>query len=207
LYLRLRRLFRGRTVPRVPEGALLNDDFAVLAEVAERLDLAQRRGWQLARDVGALHASSFSSGILPLFFEQCGRAAYSLGVETRHPFSDRRMVDFFLSLPLEMKLYFPLPKIVIRAGMEGILPEKVRWATRLAHPGWPFLLSLLRRHRRLLEPVTFARTLEPLRRYVNFKRADNARRAALLGSSDDAWSIWQVLNLAIWLKNRNWSVS
>ena len=66
-----------------------------------------------------------------------------MGVETRHPFSDRRVIEFFLSLPLEMKTYSPLPKRVIRAGMEGILPEMVRCRTFLAHPGQAFQSSLL----------------------------------------------------------------
>ena len=204
LYQALRWLIHWRTEPRVPKNALIDPDFALRERVSKRLALGQRQAWKLAADIGELHAASFSSGILPFFFEQCGRVASSLGIEPRHPFADRRIVDFFLSLPLKMKLYVPMPKIVIRAGMKGILPELVRWRTRYAHPGAAFLSSQLTQQRRLLEPKTFAQMLEPLRKYVNFRLADQARQRALLGSVEDAWPVWQVLNLAVWMNSRNW---
>ena len=100
-----------------------------------------------------------------------------MGVETRHPFSDRRVIEFFLSLPLEMKTYSPLPKRVIRAGMVGVLPEKVRCRTSLAHPGQAFLSSLLSRHSELLA-IAFRQALGPVRRYVNLNAAEMARNSA-----------------------------
>ena len=104
--------------------------------------------------------------------------AATMGVETRHPFSDRRVIEFFLSLPLEMKTYGPLPKRVIRAGMEGILPELVRSRTSFAHPGQAFQSSLLSRHSDFLQPAAFKQALGPVRRYVNLNAAELARERA-----------------------------
>ena len=48
------------------------------------------------------------------------------GVEYRHPFFDRELVEFALSLPPEMKYRNRTIKWILREAMEGILPEKIR---------------------------------------------------------------------------------
>jgi asparagine synthase (glutamine-hydrolysing) len=168
--------------------------------VSERLEARSRKGWDVSQDLGTLHCWSFTSGILPFFFEQSGRIAASMRIEARHPFSDRRIIDFFLSLPLRMKTFAPLPKRVIRAGMKGILPEKVRCRTRVAHPGGSFAVSLAARSPSLLEPLEFKRLLEPMAQYVNVGRVDTIRESARQGDAEASVSLWQILSLAMWFK-------
>ena len=48
------------------------------------------------------------------------------GIEYRHPFFDRELVEFALSLPPEMKYGNRTIKRILRKAMEGILPEKIR---------------------------------------------------------------------------------
>jgi asparagine synthase (glutamine-hydrolysing) len=206
LFVASRWLIRGRKTPRLPEGSMIKRDFALKMGALERLELSRRKLWNAARDVGTLHSWCFTCGVLPFFFEQSGRLAASVGVETRHPFSDRRVIEFFLSLPLEMKTYSPVPKRVIRAGMEGILPEMVRCRTSFAHPGQAFLSSLLDRHAELLQPGPFTQVLHSVQRYVNKDAADVARNALATGSSEARSSVWQLMSLALWLASRNLSI-
>ena len=170
--------------------------------VSERLEARSRKGWDVSQDLGTLHCWSFTSGILPFFFEQSGRIAASMRIETRHPFSDRRVIEFFLSLPLKMKTFAPLPKRVIRAGMKGILPEKVRCRTRFAHPGGSFATSLVARSASILEPVTFSRILASVGEYVNVNSVEAMRTSALRGEVDSSSSLWQILSLAVWFESK-----
>ena len=48
------------------------------------------------------------------------------GVEYRHPFFDRELVEFALSLPPEFKFREKKIKWILRKAMKGILPDKVR---------------------------------------------------------------------------------
>ena len=48
------------------------------------------------------------------------------GIEYRHPFFDKELVEFALSLPPEMKYRQRKIKWILREAMKGILPEKVR---------------------------------------------------------------------------------
>ena len=153
------RRLRGRKPRPYPEGSCINPDFALRMRIPERFELKRRKLWAASRDIGTLHSWSFTCGILPFFFEHSGRLAATLGVEARHPFSDRRVIEFFLSLPLHMKTYTPLPKRVIREGMRGILPEMVRGRTLLADTGGAFMTSLLKQDPVLSMPEQFTQAL------------------------------------------------
>ena len=51
--------------------------------------------------------------------------AESLGIESRHPFFDKRLVEFSLSLPSEYKLANGYTKRILRASLADILPKKI----------------------------------------------------------------------------------
>ena len=90
------------------------------------------------------HARMFTSGLLSFGHEVYGQLALSKGVEPRSPFSDRRMIEFAIQMPVEAKLAMPWYKQLLRKGMAGILPEDVRWRTDIGgHPGWRFYERLI----------------------------------------------------------------
>jgi len=83
----------------------------------DRLDVAFESRGNL---VGALAALSSSNEIY-----NSSRHA----LELRHPYRDRRLVEYALGLPAYLLYYHGLYKRVLRMAMRGILPESVR--TRL----------------------------------------------------------------------------
>jgi asparagine synthase (glutamine-hydrolysing) len=203
LFVALRWLARGRGTAPYPSNSMIDQKFAARMGVLDRIELRRRTLWKAARNIDTLHFWSFTCGVLPGFFEQSGRMAATMGIETRHPFSDRRVIEFFLSLPLEMKTYAPLPKRVIREGMKGILPELVRGRTRYAHPGEAFQSALLRRHAEFLRPSEFNEILGRLRPYVNLNAAESARNSLAIGSPEAGSAVWKLLNFALWLGSKN----
>lgn len=85
------------------------------------------------------------------------------GVEARHPWCDRRVVDFFLKLPLSLRVRNGWTKYVVRQACEPALGADVAWHYGKAHLGAylarpaledaaPYLAKLLRQHRELLQP-------------------------------------------------------
>jgi asparagine synthase (glutamine-hydrolysing) len=182
------------------QDSLIEAGFAERTRVSERLEARSRMAWDISQDLGTLHSWSFTSGILPFFFEQSGRIAGSMEIEPRHPFSDRRIIEFFLSLPLSMKTLAPLPKRVIREGMKGVLPEKVRCRTHFAHPGSSFAASLVTKSASLLDPVPFRRILTAVAGYINVAQLEAVRSLAVRGDADALSRLWPALNLAVWLQ-------
>jgi asparagine synthase (glutamine-hydrolysing) len=54
------------------------------------------------------------------------RGALVLGIEERHPYTDRRLVEFCLALPEEQRWRGTTLKFVQREAMRGLVPESVR---------------------------------------------------------------------------------
>ncbi len=48
------------------------------------------------------------------------------GIRFRHPFFDRQLIEFALSLPMHMKYSAGFSKRLLRVAMKGILPEEIR---------------------------------------------------------------------------------
>ena len=63
---------------------------------------------------------------LPLLLHWEDRDSMAHSVESRVPFLDYRLVSFISSLPADYKLYNACTKVVLRKGMKGVLPEKIR---------------------------------------------------------------------------------
>lgn len=94
-------------------------------------------------DQGA-HARNFTCGLLSFAHEVNGQIALSMGVEPRSPFSDRRVIEFAIRMPLAAKLCVPWYKHLLRNCMAGTLPEEVRWRSDIGnHPGWKFFERLI----------------------------------------------------------------
>mgnify|MGYP001241948269 CR=1 FL=1 len=94
-------------------------------------------------DQGA-HARNFTTGLLSFAHEVNGQIALSMGVEPRSPFSDRRVIEFAIRMPLAAKLCVPWYKHLMRHCMAGILPEDVRWRSDIGnHPGWKFFERMI----------------------------------------------------------------
>ena len=131
---------------RSDERQLLEGDLKMLRPAIARPYLASRRS-AAYRDGNRLrpasdqmmHVRNFTTGLLSFAHETYGSLALAVGVEPRSPFSDQRMIEFAVRMPLTAKLAIPWHKHVLRAGTSGTLPDVVRWRGNInGHPGWTF---------------------------------------------------------------------
>lgn len=85
------------------------------------------------------HAKRYTSGLNSFGHETYGPLAFACGVEPRSPYSDRRLIEFGIRMPLEAKLAIPWYKQMLRAGTEGLLPLGTRERRNVGtHPGWTY---------------------------------------------------------------------
>ncbi len=105
---------------------ILNADLAERVQIQERLrQLAAYRAQYPG--VKGEHYLNLSSGIIPAVLTSQDRLAGKLGIEPRHPFFDRRLVEFCLSLPTSQKLEQGWSRIILRRAMDQILPPAIQW--------------------------------------------------------------------------------
>ena len=100
-------------------------------EFSRRVQLAERlRQESDGRDFSSFAQADLcqflTSGWESLFIETAERSGFSIGLEQRHPFYDRRIVEFALALPEEQRWRQNQAKFVLRQAMRRLLPDTVR---------------------------------------------------------------------------------
>ena len=195
------RAMRDGTTPRLHFGPEMSgDNFRRLrpevanAFIASKKASAPPMGREVMSDQ-ASHAEFFTSGLLSFAHEIEGDTALAMGLEQRSPFSDRRLIEFAVRMPVEAKLFATWYKLMQRNAMRTILPDKVTWRSDIGqHPGWMFHDSLLHEMGRtspgLLEPSAVQAALG------SWIDADNLKRAfasyAQTGDSVLGYNLWSL---------------
>jgi asparagine synthase (glutamine-hydrolysing) len=135
-----RKLFRFGVWPLLPTGVqsamgrLLSSRQVppwIDASFARRTDLADRLSTQSrSPDFPAFAQKDlyqvFASGWRVHALEMEDRSAANQQIEQRHPFSDRRILEFALALPEEQRWKDQQTKYILRNAMKPFLPESIR---------------------------------------------------------------------------------
>ena len=79
------------------------------------------------RSVTEEQKQTFSPGLINIPLESMDIASGAFNIETRHPFMDKRLIDYCLALPAEQKLNNGWSRLVLRRAMENVLPPKIQW--------------------------------------------------------------------------------
>ncbi|MBI3726208.1 hypothetical protein HY251_19945 [bacterium] len=120
----LRRAVRSIRPRRAPIPSWVGREFVERFRLGDRFsprDDEPRFESFAQRDVFLLYAAPYRSEAMEVEERD---AAWS-GLEARHPFLDRRVVELALALPEEQRQRGVLTKFVLRQAMDGLLPERV----------------------------------------------------------------------------------
>ena len=90
---------------------------------------------------GSLRHRLFDSGYGSTALERYDRSAAACSIESRSPYMDRRVVEFFQRLPARQLVAAGWTKSVVRRSMLGRLPPEVVWSRHTRHLGWSFTLE------------------------------------------------------------------
>ncbi len=126
------------------------------------------------------------------------------GIGFADPFSDRRLVEYILSIPQTVVSRLSAPKCLLRTAMNGVIPQE---ALLKAHKVSlePFYHKGLRKEARGLVLDLFTGSELARRDYVN-EAVLLERTHEFLDGSDLRFPIWPVLSLEMWLR-RYWKGS
>ena len=78
-------------------------------------------------DVRGEHTLDVLSGTVALATERLEVTALAAGVQVRHPFFDRRLVEFCIGLPPDLLFRERMPRWIERTALEGFGPASVLW--------------------------------------------------------------------------------
>ena len=171
----------------------------------DRIGLKQRRKALLKERYGTSntqrqeHYHAVNNGVLPTTLEVLDRTANTSAIELRYPFWDKRLVEFCLSLPTEQKMNLGWTRMILRRGMEGILPKEIQWRGGKGNLGHSFRYGL-----QTFEKNNVKQMLEPqqIENYLDLSYLNSiCDRFICENQDDDVTSIWKAINMSLWLKH------
>lgn len=195
-----RALRRSGPVPRPPQFDAIRDDFERRLGLEDRYRELRGERARLRSRERHEHWRRLTWPLIPFVFEKLDRTAAAFGVEPRHPFYDRRMVELCLSLPAEQKLRAGLSRSIERRSLAPLYPPEIRERRSKADLGYNFHRGLVTDDRERVEAL-LADPPPLLERYIDLPIL-RQRWDAYVGtrSTRGGLAVWPAILLAQWLK-------
>jgi asparagine synthase (glutamine-hydrolysing) len=193
------RLGRQPAGRRGPE--ILNPSFARRIGYADRYAAFEAEAFARVPTEQSHHLRRLTSGFVPSALEAIDRLGAWRRVEPRHPFYDRRLVEFCFGLPPEQKLRDGWTRVVLRRGLSDLLPPAIEHRVGKSDLTRQFTLGLLRYERSKIDDIILARD-SPVGEYVNLPLVRRAYAELVRSESDDAAIlVWPAVTLGLWLNS------
>ena len=141
-----------------------------------------------------------TSGLFTIALELSDRCAAAFALEVRHPFMDKRLIEFCLALPPEQKLHDGWGRMVMRRALREVLPEKIRWRGGKTDMTSNFVHGLFTHDREVLDEVMLSRSAA-IEQYVEMRAVRRIHQRLQPGNKmrvEDVMVLWKVLTLALW---------
>ena len=194
------KLHRRALVEKV-KAAFINQDFAQHIDLIASLEKSQNtplRGTTRAR-----HFDDLTSPSVQFFLESTDKMAAAFSIEARHPFFDRRVVEFCLALPPDQKLREGYSRAIVRRALTKCLPPIVRTrkSKGIADPHIDYYVRHFETER--IEDVLFRnyQSIEPYMDLIALRTAyQSAMQGSFRGVLDPSLNhAWKAVALATWL--------
>jgi asparagine synthase (glutamine-hydrolysing) len=135
---------------------------------------------------------------LPSLLRYEDRNSMAHSIESRVPFLDQELVEWVLKLPPETIIHRGWSRAILREGLKGVLPEKIRlrrWKVGFTTPEMRWLKA-----RRAVIQSLFRSPAFCNRKYWNGLAVADAFRAACNGEVEESLFFWRALNVELWLR-------
>jgi asparagine synthase (glutamine-hydrolysing) len=187
-----------RRVQRVSDRAYVRSDVAKRAhldDVEEPLALTISQISHMARE---WHKKELKFTFVQSALEIADKAAAAFSLEVRHPFFDRRLVEFCLALPTEQKVRNGWTRSVVRRALDGSLPPEVQWRLGKSNLAPNMRRSLLTFDRAVVED-TCADNPPLISDYVNIAKLCGLFEQCCNGRESGAFILFKAALLRGWL--------
>ncbi|MCU0527694.1 MAG: lasso peptide isopeptide bond-forming cyclase [Elainella sp. Prado103] len=178
-------------------------DFAQRLHLSEKLQALTTLTSPPARTVQEEQWQTFEAGLFTLTLELINIHAAACSIEARHPFMDKRLIEFCLAIPATQKLQQGWTRMIMRRAMEGILPAQIQWRARKTSMSANFRHGLLHHDRHLVEDV-LENGSGRIASYVNLDVVRGYWQQFVSGGKIDdhhVMTLWKTVILARWLNH------
>jgi asparagine synthase (glutamine-hydrolysing) len=191
------RELRRRQQPIPNLSPIINPKFAQHIGLSDRIAAFQEDSFRWsARNY---HYQYLTTGDIPLTLEVLNKAASAFALETRFPFTDRRLAEFCLAVPPAQKLHQGYSRAIVRRALVNYLPEKIRWRSDKGNLAPNFRQGLLRFERDRIEQLILKNS-QPIQAFIDIPALHTVyQRYTSQCSGDDDLLVWLAVTLGLWM--------
>ena len=196
----IRQKIKGFIKPRQTAPAWIDPVFSRSVHLPERIH--REIDWHhFSSFAQAAHYTSATNGFQTHGIEMEERSGSSFNIELRHPFHDRRLLEFGMALPEEQRSQANQRKLIIRRAMHDYLPETVLHRHTKAEFSRVFVRALkLQGGERLFDSLSIADAgwVDEKEIKSMYRKLDQAESQTDDESYDYVWPLWHVFGIELW---------
>ena len=186
-----------RSILRRQVPSWIAPDFARRCKLAWRLP--PRHARRFRRQAQERSVQAVTGPIMTLTLNHLDSIASRAGLEWRYPYLDRRLIEFCLAVPSDIRRAVGYRKGLLQRALSGIVPGPIR-----AQMGDRYRVSLhLDQSDRILEASRFEQLLSacrgPIARYSQPQQVRDLARAYAGGQITARTPMWKLMSLSHWL--------
>ncbi|MCK5168484.1 MAG: hypothetical protein KAQ75_01290 [Bacteroidales bacterium] len=103
--------------------------------------------------------------------EYCSLIARKYGIEYRYPLLDKRLIEYYLAIPVRLKARNGIGRYAIRKAIEGLVPEKIQWRNDKSGATIPTVfMRMINDQNMISEIINRAKSNEFIKRYIDLDK-------------------------------------
>lgn len=193
-----------------PASAIFSPQFSAIfsPQFAERLSIsnlykARELEQRYPHTVREDQHRDLSCGAFTHVLELSDQCASAFSIEVRHPFMDKRLVEFCLALPPEQKLKNGWSRSIMRLALAGVLPEPIRWRGGKASMEENFEHGLLKTDRSIVENALCGGSAKAFLNLALLQEQFQAVVSSPHNQQAPTTAVWKGTALSLWLTLQN----
>lgn len=123
----------------------INPSYARRIDILGNLSCAyEQTGYGITGSINEMRIRAFNRPYMSLMPIATDMMSSAFSVELRHPYLDKRFVEFSLGLPWEQKNRDGWEKYILRKATEHMVPDEIRWRKGRDHVGGEYQDAFIR---------------------------------------------------------------